>query len=336
MTAFKYILMCTALLMVASCADTDYALVTGKTETITEYVEVEVEPEIEIWIESFTQVGAFDEMDILWVIDGSCSMNAHHTQLLAGVEAMMNSLPTDVNWRLKMITAGDNTYPVQSTLFPLTRGDDIDDAIDMLNDLPYDGGESGFGAVENYVKTDTYAQTWMRDDAALLTVFVSDEPEQSGITVNDFTWWYEGQRNSVYVASIVNVPAAESVCAYTTSVSTIGQKYIDATNYFGGVVVDICETDWATAVTDATQEIEPVEDYKLAHIPYEHTIVVFIEGVPNSDWHYNSGENRIYFDVMPLEGEHVEMAYAVKEYSWISNHSIEIDAQSLKNNNISP
>ena len=272
-------------------------------------------------------------MDILWVIDGSCSMNAHHTQLLAGVEAMMNSLPTDVNWRLKMITAGDNSYPQQSTTFPLTRGDSIQDAVDMLNDLPYDGGEAGFGAVQNYVKTDAYAQTWMRKDAALLTVFVTDEPEQSGIDTSDFTWWYENQRNSVYIASIVNVPAAESVCHYTPGPTTIGQKYIDATYYFGGVVVDICESDWATAVEDATQEIEPVEDYMLTHIPYEKTIIVFVEGVVFTDWHFDAADNRIYFDTMPLEGELVEMAYAVKEYNHIKNHTVDlgINAAPAKN-----
>ncbi len=246
MQVFRLFAILVGILALSSCLDTDYGLVVGtvEKETIIEYVEVE--PEIEIWVESFTQIGAFDEMDILWVIDGSCSMNSHHAQLLLGVEAMMNNLPTDVNWRLKMITAGANTY-AQSTLFPLTRGDDIDDAIDMLNDLPYDGGEAGFEAVKNYIQTDSYAQTWMRDEAALLTIFVSDEPEQSSIYVSDFIWWYEGQRKSVYMASIVNVPAAESVCAYTTNVSTIGQKYIDATNYFAGAVVDICAVSYQDA-----------------------------------------------------------------------------------------
>jgi len=333
MQVFRIFLIIAALFALTSCADTDYALVIGATETETIVEYVEVEPEVELWVDSFNQVGAFDTMDILWVIDGSCSMNSHHTQLVAGVEAMMNSLPTDVNWRLKMITAGDNTYPVQSTRFPLTRGDTIQDAIDMLNDLPPDGGEAGFGAVQNYIKSDAYAQTWMRDDAALLTVFVTDEPEQSGIDTSDFTWWYEGQRNGAYMASIVNVPTAESICPYNTNSTTIGQKYIDATNYFGGVVVDICELDWATAVEDATQEIEPVEDYMLTHVPYENTIIVFVESVVFTDWHYDPSDNRVYFDTMPLEGEHVEMAYAVKEYGWIVNHEAALD---IKNSPVNP
>tara|TARA_R110002124_G_scaffold89937_1_gene229710 strand:+ start:782 stop:1792 length:1011 start_codon:yes stop_codon:yes gene_type:complete len=336
MQVFKCVFVVLALLFTIACTDTDYGLVIGtvEKETIIEYVDVE--PDIEIWIDSFTQVGAFDEMDILWVIDGSCSMISHHSQLVLGVEAMMNNLPTDVNWRLKMITAGGHTYPAQSTLFPLTRGDDIDDALYMLTDLPYDGGESGFAAVQNYINSDAYAQTWMRPSAALLTVFVSDEPEQSGIDPADFIWWYEGVRNSSYMASIVNVPASESICSYSPGPTTVGQSYIDATNYFAGAVVDICNADWATAVEDATQKIEPIEDYLLSHDPYESTIVVFVENAPFKDWHYDSSDNRVYFDTMPLEGELVEIAYAVEGYNWLDDHAIEMTADNLQNNNISP
>jgi hypothetical protein len=32
---------------------------------------------------------------------------------------------------------------------------------------------------------------------------------------------------------------------------------------------------------------------------------------------------------MPLEGELVEIAYAVKEYNWITNHSVEVDVNNL-------
>ena len=110
MQVFKFICAVFILLTMASCADQEYALVIGTTETETIIEYVEVEPDTEIWIDSFVQVGAFDEIDILWVIDKSCSMQQHDASLLDGVEAMMNNLPTDVNWRLKMITAGDRDW----------------------------------------------------------------------------------------------------------------------------------------------------------------------------------------------------------------------------------
>ena len=143
MTVFKSVLAACGILLMTSCTtNLDYVLHgtgPGETETIIEYVEVEVEvePEVDIWVDSFTQVGAFEEIDIVWVIDKSCSMNTHNASLLDGVAAMMNSLPIDVNWRLKMITAG--SWATQATTFPLTRGDTPQDALDMLSQLPYDG-----------------------------------------------------------------------------------------------------------------------------------------------------------------------------------------------------
>jgi len=326
MQVFKYIIAVAGMLLMTSCTTNIDYVVHGygdsdEPETIIEYVEVEVEPDAEIWIDSFTQVGAFEEIDILWVIDKSCSMNSHNAALLDGVEAMMNSLPMDVNWRLKMITAG--TWATQATTFPLTRGDTPQDAVDMLNALPIDGSEMGFDALKDYVLTDTYAQTWLRYDAAFLVVFVSDEEEQSAMLVSDFNMWYEGFRKSVYMASIVNVEAADSVCDWPPSSNMIGSRYIDSTDYFAGNVIDICEDDWGTAVEEATNEIEPHEDYMLTHIPYEATVVVFADGVIYHDWHFDSSDNRVYFDVIPDDGVHIEIGYEVKEYNFIRNHTVE-------------
>jgi len=337
MWVFKHIIATAAVLMMSSCAtNIDYVIHgggEGEKETIIEYIEVEVEPDAEIWIDSFDQVGAFDEIDILWVIDKSCSMIAHNASLLDGVGAMMNNLPTDVNWRLKMITAGGSSHIVQPTTFPLTRGDSAADALDMLNALPADGYEKGFDAAKNYISTDAYAQTWMRPDASMLIVFVSDEEEQSTMTVSDFTTWYENRRQSVYMASIVNVNAADSVCASPPYVNNIGLRYMEATDYFSGNVIDICEDDWATAVEEATNEIEPYESYRLTHIPYTDTIVVFADGSLYHDWHFDEADNKVYFDILPAEGVHVEVGYEVKEYSYIRNHTVDLN---VKNSPTSP
>ena len=99
-------------------------------------VEVEVElPEEngDVWVDSFTQVGTIDGIDILWVIDKSGSMNRFDDALLAGIEAMMLALPAS-DWRLVIISA-DPTDSIASTEFPLVPGDDITDAENMLNTL---------------------------------------------------------------------------------------------------------------------------------------------------------------------------------------------------------
>ncbi len=275
------------------------------------------EPDAEIWIQSFRQPAAYDEIDILWVIDGSCSMMTHKSSLLTGIEVMMNTLPTDVNWRLKMITTGDGRAVKQPQTFPLTRGDTIQDALDMYNALPPDGMEKGFSAVFNYITLDAYAQTWLRPDAALLTVFVSDEEEQSTMSSVDFQAWYHGLRPNVFLSFIGNVYAKDSVCTFAPSGNYIGVKYMNAVNYFLGTIVDICESDWSPGVEDATQKIEPFEDIELDHEPYKKTIVVFEDGVPmdTAKWTYIEADNLIEFDPIPPSGALIEVSYAVKYYN---------------------
>jgi len=311
----KYIILFFCFL--AACDNNfDYVIHTDGTPPEKETIYVTVEPDVDVWVDSFIQVGAYEDIDILWVIDGSCSMVAHEPALMDGIDHMINNLPPDVNWRLKMITAGDGSRIAQSTTFPLTRGDTVSDAVNMYNQLPYDGSEAGFSAVQNYMMFDTYAKTWMRPTAALLVVFVTDEKEQSTLTSTEFINWYGLQRPSVYLAFIGHVYPSDSICSYIPNSTMVGVKYMDAVNFFAGNIIDICEEDWSSGVDEATQNIKPYEEYELQHIPYEDTIVVFEDGLPmeKSLWSYDSATNIVYFNVIPLEGALVEMAYSIKYY----------------------
>ena len=314
-----------------SCTQ-DYSVITGETktivvtetitETVTEEVEVEIEVptyvevevpvnEGEIWIDSFTQPMSVDGIDILWVIDRSGSMRMHDASLIAGVEAMLAALPAS-DWRLVMINA-DSSHSVTNSEFPLVPGDDATDAANMLNTLRSAHREEGFNATYEYIVNNPYSSTWMRPDAGLLVVFVSDEEEQSDFeypTASDFVTWYSSMRmGSVFMASIVNVEASESMCIWPPSPLDIGHRYMDATNMLGGTIVDICDEDWSPGVTDATHSIEPYEKIKLTHKAEIDSIRVFVNGSLNHDWLFIESENTVYFTVIPSAGELVEVGY---------------------------
>ena len=58
-----------------------------------------------------------------------------------------------------------------------------------------------------------YASTWMRSDAALLIVFVSDEEEQSYSNfpnASDFVNWISSQRDYVFISSIVQLKEGDT------------------------------------------------------------------------------------------------------------------------------
>lgn len=296
------------IMMASVSCSPDYGIV-GDGETI--YIEVPVEVEVDdndrIWVDNFYQPTTANGVDILWVIDMSGSMRDNEDKLLAGIEAMMKSLPAS-GWRLNMVSNSPDKV-IQDQQFPLVPGDTFQDAEDMYDDIIVGHFEMGFDSLEEYMFSNPYAPTWMRHDAALLVVFVSDEEDQSSMTVTEFTTWYSNARQNVYLASIVNVDPADSLCPQGNPVF-IGYNSMEATRYFGGVIVDICSDDWSPGVTDASIQVEPYESYELSHIPTDmDSIRVFIDGVPNNDWHFVRTENVIYFDIIPEPGVLVEMAY---------------------------
>jgi len=322
-------LLIVAVSLVAGCQQPDYAIVTGdKGETIyvevevpgetvvievPEYIEVEVPVEHgDIWVDSFTQPMSIDGIDILWVIDRSGSMNRYNAELLNGVQAMLSALPT-ADWRLVMISADPNKS-ILSSEFPLVPGDTIADAEAMLSTLTSAPYEEGFNSVYEYMTLNPYSSTWMRPEAGLLVVFVSDEEEQSHIEYpnpSDFLSWYQTQRmGSVFMASVVNQDATTSLCDHPPNPIDVGDRYMEATSVLGGTIVDICDEDWAPGVTDATHSVDPYESLKLTHTPDPLSAIrVFINGSLNHDWYFNSSDNTIYFTVIPAAGDLVEIGY---------------------------
>ena len=302
--------------MLMSC-QSDSMLVYEKEVLVPEYIEVEVPvptdtpaEDAEIWIDSFVQVTAVDGVDIIWVIDGSGSMLSHEANLLLGIEAMMNALPLG-GWRLVMISADPNAALIEQQ-FPLVPGDDITNATGMYDMMQTGGAEKGFDAVFNYIENNPYATTWMRHDAALLVVFVSDEDDQSIVLPDEieFVSWYTARRfGNVFLASIVHLPEEQSSCDPYPSFADVGERYIAATNMMFGTNVDICSTDWAPGVIDATTQIEPYELITLTHQPVPQTIRVFVDGQLSYDWYYDPSDNTVYFTSLPPSGSLVEVGY---------------------------
>ena len=289
------------------------------------YVEVPVEVLVDVpgtggdvWVDNFVQPYTVNGVDIVWLIAQSGSMDQYEPKLLAGIEQMINALPPS-GWRLGIATTDSQETQLASS-FPLVPGDTAADAEAILNSILFSYREAGFDALYGYLEDNTYNQTWLRDDAALLVVFVSDEQEQSfqhftgtNQGVLDFVQWYGDQRPSAFLASIVHLPFAESVCEGTVSPINVGSRYIQATNSLNGVVVDICSTDWSPGVTDATNQIEPHEEWPLSHTPLEATLIVFEDSVekPDSEWVYNPATNSVEFLVVPYEGALVEIGYVI-------------------------
>lgn len=300
-----------------SCSS-DHFLSYGQTEKQIEYVyvqEVHISGNADtglnepIWVDSFTQPVVSNGVDIFWVIDGSGSMGNDYDKVIQGISDMLANLP-NLSWRLMIIsmTPFEN---INSMSFPLLPGDGEEDAYAMLNLNVNGNTELGFYSLYEYIQNNQFAQNWLRHDAALLAVFVSDEDEQSITnfpTVVSFANWLDTKRENVFISSIVNLTPEESLCV--TSDRDTGYRYIELTNMYNGQIIDICSEDWSHGVADASNQIQLYEYYNLSRAPLnKDQIYVFVDGQAFYDFHYVESENRIYFDTIPYEKALVEIAY---------------------------
>ena len=263
----------------------------------------------DIWVDHFTQPGNFNGVDILWVIDPSGSMANDRPRVIAGIGDMIAVLPAS-DWRLAIISTDPNRAGATQQ-FPLIPGDGATEAEAQMNLTVTGFKEQGFDAVVAYM-ANGYSPTWMREDAALLVVFVSDEKEQSNSNFpssSNFVTWITGQREYVFVSSIVQLGQEDTQCQPASPLNQ-GDRYMEAADAFSGQKIDICSEDWSQGVADAGTQITQYDYWELTHAPlYENRIYVFIDGIPNYDWYYVASENRVYFNTMPDEQSLVEIAY---------------------------
>ena len=298
----------------------DYGILPPE-QTIIQQYQQDTAVEGDVWVDSMFQRQTTNGIDIIWIIDQSGSMNNDSDRIIAGIEAMLNALP-ESGWRLNIIST-DPDSAFGYNLFPLIPGDSIDVLIALFADMQTlsDGDEKGFLALYNYIIYNEAADWWMREDAALLVVFVSDEEEQSTgdfPLVADFVEWFSGLKypGSTFVASIVNLDAHESVCDPVPASGFVGTRYIDAANHYNGAVLDICSEDWSQGVQDAVADMDPYEEIYLTHAPDPDSVRVFLDGVDTTTgWYYDASINAVVFDVIPDGGVLIEVVYIIDEFS---------------------
>ena len=279
------------------------------TAIVTQYVADTSEEFYPIWVDSVVQPAMSNGIDIIWVIDPSGSMTDDRPRILAGINAMMDALPLNVAWRLSIIPA-DHHRASTTSEFPLLPGDGPTEAQQMYSAAVYGFFEKGFESVYNYITQNPFSASWMRDDAALLVVFVSDEDDQSDMypTALDFSLWYEGLRDGVYLATINHLDPATSLCNLRTV--DIGHRYMEAANYFNGQIIDICSSDWSAGVQDAAAQVQPYTSMQLSQEPvYDDQIFVFVDGAVWTHWLYDVTSNEVKFTVVPPEASLIEVAY---------------------------
>ena len=249
-------------------------------------------------IDIFTQ-DPVEKIDVLMVVDNSSSMDSYQEKLGSNFQAFISwFVEGNVDYRIAVTTTDDDNDPAVSEpargafVGPVITSDmDIDEA-DALFRQEVNVGTGGSG-IEAGLKTAYLALTdadhlgdqitgFLRDDASLSIVFVSDEENSSPWPVNDYInafFELKGQRDrAVFNASALTV-TDETLCdEQAAEFSSPGTRYVDAAAQTHGLIGNLCDSDFTKIVNDLSLANSRIADtYLLSREPDAETLTVTLE-----------------------------------------------------------
>lgn len=179
------------------------------------------------------------------------------------------------------------------------------------------GIEMGLEAARLALDNADNRAAFVRDDAKLSVLFVSDEQDLSPYPVDAYVRWFtelKGEnayrdRTLVNLSAVIGMdppPTPNGVsCHSSAGDAAYGSRYLAAANYTDGLVESICSEDFAPIVVDLGLTLSGLQlEFELSRWPKLETMVVklydkdggFIKTlVLDVDFTYDAVENKIVF-----------------------------------------
>jgi len=209
-----------------------------------------------------------DAVDILMVIDNSGSMYPYQQQLGTNFSQFLTYfIEADIDYQIATVTtdvmnaeSGEIRGQVINSETP-----DAEQAFSTIVNVGATGSGFEMGLEAAYqALTEPLVSTvnagFLREEATLSIIFVSDEEDASPMPVNDYINAFrdiKGQRSrDVFNASSL-VVIQEAQC---DSYSTRGDRYIDLAEQTNGITGDICSQDFGSIVTELSLNTSRLRD----------------------------------------------------------------------------
>jgi hypothetical protein len=155
---------------------------------------------------------------------------------------------------------------------------------------------------------------FLRDDARLVLIFVTDEEDFSPQSVAYYETFFRGLKgNDSSLLSISAISGPENLATCPTASST-GSRYLALARATGGVTESICTPNWAASLQKLSDSaFGPKRRFTLSQTPADAAqLGVLVNGVPvGSGWTYDAASNSVVFDVgsVPPPGALIEVTY---------------------------
>ena len=293
------------------------------------------------------------DVDVLWVIDTSCSMLDEQEALATNgpnffeffqqadvpfhIGATSTNVDEDDTVGLDGRLAGDPGFltldtPELSSAFLERTLLGIDDHHNWEKGL-----QAAWKALEVLGESDNAG--FLRDDANLSIIVVSDEPDFSEtemgqyedlIHLQDFVDWLdlfkgEDREQQTQMSAVVGISEVGFDDPDGCNLNPDGEHwgegalrgdgYLEAALATGGSYQSICTDNWATVLSRMGLTSAGLSDtFFLDEQPVPGTIEVEVDGRRESRWDYKADVNGVYFTALsaiPLSGEQVMVRYRV-------------------------
>ena len=275
--------------------------------------------DVEHWHAEHWQQEEVAVLDILWVVDDSGSMLPFQQNLANNTSSFINTfIASGADFHMGVITT--TWYNFSSFVDVSTPNAASALAQQLLIGTTGSGNEKGLENAELALSVGNArpGQSFFREDATLVVIFVSDEPDHSNSHLTNYINFFDNLKPAgkfLPIGVIGDVPGGCKI-GYGNGTRTAeeGLGYWDLIDYYGGSWYSICAIDWGTQLQDMADLISGRRSFSLSKPdPIESTIEVRVNGQITEDWTYDSNTNSVIFDSdhIPSEGQSILIDYAV-------------------------
>lgn len=251
--------------------------------------------------------------DILFFVDQSCSMDDDQRALADNFSSFIGALSTyTTDWHVLVANDDDGCGYGVLTASTANYADKFSTMVKKGGGLWTEAGLYVTSAAVDKTDGGECNASFLRADALLHVINVSDEPDQSPgywQTFVDAMIAKKGDAAHVRVSSVAGpVPGG---CSDRDNSADPGTGYNEAASYTGGEFLSICG-NWSSHVKSLAATSILVDTFTLSKKPDSSSIVVYTNGTKRSSgWSYDSSSNSIVFDESsaPKEGATVEATY---------------------------
>lgn len=302
----------------------------------------------------FTQLET-PEVDILFVVDNSCSMGEEQASLSANFQSFIDFAEAEqLDYHISVVSTdasadctslggerpsdldqgkcgyfangdGDNrrTDPSWRIITPASTPNPSD-AFATVVDQGVNGSGEERGLQAAYLALTAprlvgWNDGFLRPDAYLALVFLSDEEDHSSPTVDFYVNFFrgiKGFRSSHLFSASAIVGDYPDGCGSAVS----GARYVQVAERTGGIFESICTPDWSQSLENLGRAVFGYRStFFLQNDPVVDSIRVYIDGVEMTEegpgaqrrWRYDAAERAVKFEslAIPEPGSEIRVTY---------------------------